>query len=156
MVTHTKQIGTIVSDTGKIMICDTNYLSDGLHNKVESKREYKDTETDNVYVYGTDFKTYNEIHFDEKTVNELIATNRIVRIPFEETGEFTNRAVTQGIINKGYSICTFDDGRAGKAIAIGTMLGDGEFPVFAEYHDEQIAKIWIDFTINIDDTIVCE
>jgi len=36
---------------------------------------------------------------------------------------------------------------------VGTLSGDGEFPVFAEYQDEQICKIWIDFTINIDDTI---
>ena len=51
------------------------------------------------------------------------------------------------------TLCNFQDGRTGKAIAVGTLSGDGEFPVFAEYQDEQICKIWIDFTINIDDTI---
>ena len=153
MVTEIKQIGTIVSDTGKLLICDPNFISEWKHDKVESKREYKDIETGTVYVYGTDFKKYDEILFSERTVNELITENRLVRVPFVENGEFSNKAVTQGIINKGYALCNFQDGRTGKAIAVGTLSGDGEFPVFAEYQDEQICKIWIDFTINIDDTI---
>ncbi len=153
MVTEKRQIGTIVSDTGKLIICDPNFLSDWVDNKVESKREYKDSKTNIVYVYGTDFKKYDEILFDEKTVNELIAEQRLIRVPFVETGEFSNKAVTQGIINKGFSTCKFQDGRSGKAIAFGTTVGDGEFPVFAEYQDDQICKIWIDFTLNLDDEI---
>jgi len=153
MVNETKQIGTVVSDTGKLIICDTNFLSDWINNKVENKREYKDTKTNIIYLYGKDFKKYDDILFDEKTVNELISENRLLRIPFEETGEFSNEAITQGIINKGFSTCNFQDGRKGKAIAFGTTVGDGEFPVFAEYSEDQICKIWIDFTINIDDQI---
>ncbi len=150
MVTKKRQIGTVVSDTGKLIICDPDYLSDWIDNKVESKREYKDTKTDNIYVYGKNFNKYDEILFDGKTVNELIQEKRLLRIPYKETGEFSNKAITQSIINKGFSQCNFQDGRKGLALAVATLIGDGEFPVFAEFQEEQVCKIWIDFTINSD------
>ncbi len=153
MVKEKKQIGTVVSDTGKLVICDPNFLSQWIDNKVESKREYKDVQTNITYTYGIDFKKYDEIIFNGKTVNELIESKRLVRIPLEETGEFSNKSISHGIINKGFSQCKFEDGRQGLAFAFATLSGDGEFPVFAEFEEDRICKIWIDFTINLDDQV---
>jgi len=151
MITHKKQIGTIVSDSGKLIICDPNYLSGWIDNKVESIREYKDIQTDTIYVYGKDFKKYDEILFDDKSINVLIEEKRLIRVPLEETGEFSNKSVSFGVINKGFSQCKFNDGREGLAFAFANIIGDGEFPVFAEYKDGQISKIWIDFIENQED-----
>jgi hypothetical protein len=151
MVTETKQIGSLVCDTGVIMMCDPNFAEDFRPKAFDGKREYTDTQTQIVYTFGKDFQKYNEIVLDGKTVNELIQENRWVRIPYPETGEFTTNGFFRGIINQGFASATFADGRKGKALAVGTLTGDGEYPVFAEYQGEQIAKIWIDFTINLDD-----
>ncbi len=140
-----KQIGTIVSDTGKLIICDPDFLTDWKDNKFVSKKEYKDTVSGRIYKYGKDFNNFQEILFADKSVNDLIDEKRLVRIAYEETNEFSNKSVTEGVINKAYSLCNFQDGRNGKAIAVGTTIGDGEFPVFAEYQGSQIKKITIEF-----------
>ena len=137
--------------TGKLIICYPDYLSDWIDNKVESKREYKDVKTDKVYVFGKDFNKYDERLLDEKSVNQLIDEKRLIRLPYEETSEFSNKSVTQGIINKGFSQCNFKDNRKGLAFAMATLLGDGEYPIFAEFQEERISKIWIDFSINLDE-----
>jgi len=151
MVAEKVQIGSIVSDTGKLIICDPAYLSKWIDNKVENKREYKDLITGNIYVYGTDFKTYDDILLEDKSVNDLISDERLQRIPLEESGEFSNKSVSHGILDKGISQCKFEDGRKGLAFAFATLLGDGEFPIFAEFQEDRISKIWIDFTVNFDE-----
>ena len=90
-------------------------------------------------------KHFKDILLDHKSVNELIAEKRFERIPYDETGEFSNSAVNKGIINKGYVQCKFPTGFDGMAIAIGTDIGDGEVPVFAEFKDGAIKKLWIEF-----------
>ena len=151
MVQKTKKIGTVVSDTGKLIICDPDFLTDWKNDKFVSKKEYKDIQTGRIYTLGKDFKNLKEIILNNKSVNDLIAEKRFVRILYKETEEFSNKSITEGVINKSFSLCNFDDGRKGRAIAVGTTIGDGEFPVFAEYQDGQICKIIIDFTINLDE-----
>jgi len=80
----------------------------------------------------------------------LVAEKRLVRMLYPESNEFSNKSVNEGIINKGYSQCNFDDGRSGMALAVSTYAGDGEFPVFAELEDGQLTKLWIDFTKNVE------
>ena len=150
MVKKTKQIGTIVSDTGKLIICDPDYLVEWKEDKFVSKKQYKDKKTNKMYTYGVDFSNFKEILLDNRSVNNLLQGGRLERIKYKETNEFSNKSITEGIINKSYSQCNFEDNREGLAIAVGTLLGDGKFPVFAEFQEEQIAKIWIDFTVDID------
>ena len=148
MVENIKQIGTVVSDTGKLIICDPDYITDWKDDKFESKKAFIDTQTEKVYTYGIDFNKFTDVLFDDKTVNQLIEEERLERIPYPETNEFAKSAVNAGVINKGFAQCNFNNGTPGQAIAIGTSVGDGEFPVFAEYTEGRISKIWIDFLVE--------
>jgi len=150
MVTNIQQIGTVVSDTGKLIICDPDFLSLWKENQFVSHKAYQDSLDGKVYTFGIDFKNFNDILFDHKTVNDLVAEKRLVRMLYPESNEFSNKSVNEGIINKGYSQCNFDDGRSGMALAVSTYAGDGEFPVFAELEDGQLTKLWIDFTKNVE------
>lgn len=145
MKNGTKKIGSLLIDTGKIILCDPGFLQNWKEDKMETRREFKDVQTGDVYAYGTDFKHFQDILFDNKSVNELIEEERLERIPYEETGEFSSSAISKGIINKGYAQCKFPAGFDGMAVAVGTAVGDGEVPVFAEFKDGAIKKLWIEF-----------
>ena len=145
MENGTKKIGSLLVDTGKIILCDPAFLQDWKQDKFEARREFLDTETGRVYAYGTDFQHFGDILFDHKSVNQLVDEARLVRVPYPETGEFSNSAVSQGVINKGYVQCRFPSGFDGMAVAVGTATGDGEVPVFAEFKDGVIKKLWVEF-----------
>jgi len=106
---------------------------------------YKDTLTATTYKYGADFKNFNDILFEGKSVNDLMEEGRLTKILYEETGEFSHSAVTKGILNKGYVQCKFLEGFDGMAIAVSVTNGDGEVPVFVEFKDGRMVKLWIDF-----------
>ena len=145
MKNGTKKIGSLLIDTGKIILCDPAFLQNWKQDQFEIQKEFRDQQTGNIYTYGKDFNNFKDILLDHKSVNELIAEKRFERIPYDETGEFSNSAVNKGIINKGYVQCKFPTGFDGMAIAIGTDIGDGEVPVFAEFKDGAIKKLWIEF-----------
>lgn len=130
MENGTQQIGGLLIDTGKIILCDPGFLQNWNQDKFEAQREFEDKETGRVYACGRDFQHFNDVLLDGKSVNALIAENRLVRVPYSETGEFSNSAVSKGIINKGYVQCKFPAGFDGMAVAVGTASGDGEVPVF--------------------------
>lgn len=140
-----KKIGSLVIDTGQLIFCDPSYLHHWKQDAFEGKRVYKDINTEILYTYMVDFQKFTDILLDNKSVNDLIEAGRLVRIPYQETGEFSNSAVIKGILNKGYTHCKFPAGFDGMAIAVGVPNGDGELPVFAEYKDDVMVKLWIDF-----------
>ena len=143
--TEIKKIGNLLVDSGKLIFCDPAYLRHWKEDTFEAHRAFRDTQTNQVYVYSEDFKHFDDILLDGKSVNDLIAENRLERVPYETSGEFSTSAVTKGIINQGYVQCNFPEGFEGMAIAIATPGGDGEVPVFAEFKDGILKKLWLEF-----------
>ena len=138
---QTKKIGEINVDSGCIMITDPLYLHNWKHTSFVDKREYRDTKSGKVYVYGKDFKKYNETLFDEKDVNQLVAEKRLERI-CEEDKEYSYKGVSTTLTQQNSVECENN-----LAIAARTYSGDGTYPVYAEIEEEseRITKIWIDF-----------
>ncbi len=145
VTTEVKKIGSLLIDTGKLIFCDPAYLHHWKEDSFEAHRAFRDTQTNRTYVYGEDFNHFDAILFDDKSVNTLMAEKRLERIPYGESGEFSNSAVTKGVINKGYVQCNFPEGFEGMAIAVATPGGDGEIPVFAEFKDGVLKKLWLEF-----------
>jgi hypothetical protein len=140
-----KKIGTITLDTGLLVLCDPSYLRYWVQDRFEGIRRYEDTQTGQIYTYGQDFRSFQEVLLDGKSVQALIDEDRLVRIPYEESGDFSHSSILKSILNKGYAQCHFPEGFEDMAVAVGAAGGDGEVPVFAEFKDGLVSKLWIDF-----------
>ncbi len=135
-----KKIGEVNVDSGTLMITDPLYLSDWQNTDAEDKREYKDTENGKIYVYSKDFKRFDHILFDNKTVNQLIAEKRLELI-FEENKEYSYKAVSHTLTNRMFVECEDKI-----AVAFRTGNGDGTYPVYATFENERIVEIRIDLS----------
>ena len=147
----TIKIGTLVIDTGQLVFCDPAYLRHWVQDRFEEPRRYKDAQTEQVYTYGQDFLHFQDILFEDKSVQTLLDEGRLVRLPYEESGAFSHSNILKGILNKGYAQCRFPAGFEGMALAVGVSDGDGEVPVFAEFKNGLVSKLWIDFEQRVDD-----
>lgn len=139
------KIGTLVLDTGQLVFCDPAYLRHWVEDRFEESRRYEDTQTGQIYIYGQDFHHFQDVLIEGKSVQVLEEEGRLVRVPYEESGAFSHSAILKGILNKGYAQCRFPAGFEGMALAVGVADGDGEVPVFAEFKNGLVSKLWIDF-----------
>lgn len=142
----TKQIGVVAVDSGKLMICDPLYLKDWKHNKFDNIKQYKDSQSGKIYTYKADFNNYSDILFDNKSVKELIKENRLSEIEAEiDKKDFSFSTLTKAINQETMVQFNFPKGHAGLAFGLATETGDGEYPVWAEFEQEKLKKIWIEF-----------
>lgn len=139
---HTqKLIGHCGVDSGQLLICDPGYI-DSQWEKEEFKdiRKYKHKTTGDVLQYRVDFENFMSPipKYDFKNMNDLL-----------ESGEWDEIKDMSYEHNFSYNACaqlTLSDERAGQlkykhghdgvGVVLSTIIGDGYYPVIAEYDED--------------------
>jgi hypothetical protein len=145
--------GYVGVDSGQAMLCDPTYIRDQWQgndlSESFSRREVRDTQTDRVYAWPTDFATYAwrfnqdlEVFFDMgpdsedeimPTVNQLIASGRFehVKDNKEPTGEFSYEGCCRATCSDdSFGQMNYKRGHAGAGVVFSTGCGDGKYPVY--------------------------
>ena len=145
----TIQIGVVAVDSGKLMICDPLYLRDWKNNNYNTIREFKDIYSDKIFTYKKDFNDFSDILLENKSVKQLISENRLIEIEqtFDEQ-EFSYNSLCNMVNNNEFARFNFPNGKEGLALAFLSGAGDGIYPVYAETQNDEIKKVWIDFSGN--------
>jgi hypothetical protein len=141
-----EEIGFVAVDSGQLMITDPCYIdSEWKEDEFEDLRLYKDTETSNVYQFRKDFAHYDQkIDGFKQSVNELVAAGRLVKLDVEGERSFSYAGACHATLSKaGFGQLKFQLGHDGAGIAIGTVNGDGEYPVYAEKYDGKIVRVYV-------------
>jgi len=141
-----EEMGFVSVDSGQLMITDPCYIRDEWQEEVlEDIRIYKDIETSMTYQYEKDFQQYDEkINGFEKTVNELVESGRFVELEIARDFNFSYAGACYASTSKnGYGQLSFKLGHKGAGIAVKTVLGDGDYSVFAEKYNDEIVRIYV-------------
>lgn len=141
-----EEMGFVSVDSGQLMITDPCYIRDEWQEEVlEDIRIYKDIETSMTYQYEKDFQQYDEkINGFEKTVNELVESGRFVELEIARDFNFSYAGASYATMSKnGYGQLSFKLGHKGAGIAVKTVLGDGDYSVFAEKYNDEIVRIYV-------------
>lgn len=142
-----EELGLVAVDSGSLMITDPSYIDTEWNNEdLELLRLYKHKSTGNIYSFGKDFFNYeNKIEGFDQTVNELIAIKELEEIPIDYSNKVSYSfagACYATLSGKGYGVLPFKKGHQGAAIVVGTVLGDGFYPVYAEKYDGRIVRVY--------------
>jgi len=141
-----EEIGFVSVDSGQLMITDPCYIRDEWQEEtLEDIRIYKDTQTTLTYQYGKDFEHFNEkINGFEKTVNELVESGRFEELELARDFNFSYAGASYASMSKnGYGQLCFKLGHEGAGIAVRTVMGDGDYSVFAEKYNDEIVRIYV-------------
>lgn len=141
-----EEMGFVSVDSGQLMITDPCYIRNEWQEEVlEDIRIYKDIETSMTYQYEKDFQQYDEkINGFEKTVNELVESGRFVELEIARDFNFSYAGACYASSSKnGYGQLSFKLGHKGAGIAVKTVLGDGNYSVFAEKYNDEIVRIYV-------------
>jgi len=142
-----KLIGYVGVDSGQLLLCDPCYI-DSIWKKEEFEdiRVYRHKTTGDILQYRVDFPHYEAVIPEYgKTMNELNATGEWVK---EEDYHapihpFSYNACAKATLSKeGY-------GQLGKStgVAFSTYYGDGIYPVYAVFGDNnELLKVEVCFT----------
>jgi len=140
-----KKIGEIMLDSGVLIFGDIKNIKKFKQDIYEKITKLLDKNTGKIYEYKIDFKSFNDILFDNKTVNELIKSKILEEIKNVNNHELS----TENIINdikKGYKQINFENGTTGKAFAFLNNNGEGNYPVFMETDENGNERLVIEFT----------
>jgi len=141
-----EQIGFVSVDSGQLMITDPCYIRDEWQEEVfEDIRICKDVETSLTYQYGKDFQRYNEtIKGFNDTVSDLIESGRFEELEIARDYNFSYAGASYASMSKnGHGQLSFKLGHKGAGIAIKTVMGDGDYPVFAEKYNDEIVRVYV-------------
>lgn len=132
-------------DTGKLLICDPFYLRDWIHNRTIQERKYRNKLNEKILTYGIDFQNYTDKLDSGKSVKELIEEGVLEEIPLTRKRDFSYESITENLSEEPFLEIPFANGNPGQAISFISGEGDGEYPVFAEFIDGVLKKVWIEF-----------
>ncbi|TES62290.1 hypothetical protein E2P84_42095 [Burkholderia cepacia] len=141
---HWERIGDVPVDSGQVVIIDPSYIDRRWVIKpLQDVRQYRHKATGQIVEYKKDFPSYEFVipEFGQ-SANQLLATGeweQIVQpVPFELS--YNAACLTTRLPARGGNI-------GGVATAVGTLDGDGHFPVFVERDDRgRILRLMVDFT----------
>ncbi len=142
-----EEMGFVAVDSGQLMITDPCYIDSEWQNiEYEDIRLLRDADTQKIYQFRKDFNNYEEkISGFEKTVNELIASGRLISIAIDNSDKISFSyagACHSSMSEKGYGAMPFKLGHEGAGIAVTTVMGDGLYPVYAEKYDGKIVRVY--------------
>jgi len=142
-----EEMGLVAVDSGQLMITDPCYIDSQWQNiDYEDIRLLRDTETGEIYQFRKDFNHYEEkISGFEQTVNELIASGKLVSLKIDSSSEISFSyagACHLSLSEQGYGAMPFKLGHEGAGIVVRTVLGDGMYPVYAEKYDGKIVRVY--------------
>lgn len=136
----TKLIGHVGVDSGQLLLCDPCYIdSQWVKEDFEDFRTYQHKDTKNELTYRIDFGNYQQpiAAYDNKCMNELIATGEWEEIPDTKgpSNPFSYNACAKATLSEeGHGQLNFKLGHPGAGVAFSTAFGDGLYPVVAHYH----------------------
>ncbi|VWC80907.1 hypothetical protein BLA39750_01190 [Burkholderia lata] len=139
-----ERIGDVAVDSGQVVIIDPSYIDRHWVTKpLQDVRQYRHKVTGKIVEYEKDFRSYDFVipEFGQ-SANQLLATGeweKIVQpVPFELS--YNAACLTTRLPARGGNF-------GGSAIAVGTLDGDGPFPVIVERDERgQILRLMVDFT----------
>lgn len=142
-----EELGMVSVDSGQLMITDPYYVdTEWQDDELDILRLYKDKETGNIYKFGKDFNNYNDkIEGFDESVNDLNASGRFEPIEVDYSNKITYSyagACYSTLSEKGYGELPFKLGHEGAGIVVRTVMGDGEYPVYAEKYDGKIVRVY--------------
>lgn len=142
-----EEMGLVAVDSGQLMITDPCYIDSQWQNiDYEDIRLLRDTETGEIFQFRKDFNHYEEkISGFEQTVNELIASGKLVSLKIDNSREISFSyagACHLSLSEQGYGAMPFKLGHEGAGIVVRTVLGDGMYPVYAEKYDGKIVRVY--------------
>lgn len=141
-----EEMGFVSVDSGQLMITDPCYIdTEWQKEKFEDVRLYKDITTSKVYQYRKDFSNYNEkIDGYTETVNELCESGKFEPIEIGGESTFSYAGACHATISQeGYGQLKFKMGHEGAGIAVSTVNGDGDYPVYAEKYNGNIVRMYV-------------
>ncbi len=168
MKTEIKKIGFVRADSGQLMICDPCFINN--HFKTEEADPYsnhtifKHTKDQSLwqFSYNGILKSYHKkvnefpggyndvIPKYKKTPQELMESEEFIDSgidpePHIKEGDFSFDGMCKMNSKKSYGQFVFEDSKhAGVTFILG--YGDGTYPVYAEFKDNIIQKVWIEFS----------
>lgn len=133
-------IGHVAVDSGQLLLCDPGYIDSQWENEdFTDIRVYQHRTTKDKLTFGKDFVNYEEI-IDRygKTMNQLNHTGDWEEIPRPDPKHgFSYNACAQATLSdKRYGELKFKLGHIGAGVAFSTAFGDGMYPVYAKYSDD--------------------
>lgn len=136
-----KLIGYVGVDSGQLLLCDPCYIdSEWEQEEFVDIRIYKHITTGDTLQYLKDFANYEEvIPKYEKTMNQLNRTGEWEEL--EDTTEsehnFSYNACSKLTLSpEGHGQLNYKMGHAGIGVAFSTAIGDGMYPVYANYDED--------------------
>ena len=139
-----KKIGEIALDTGVLVIGDINNIKKFKQDSFKKQSQLRDTVSGKIYEYNVDFKKYDEVLFNNMTVNELIEKELLEEIrPTNDTDLSTENIIND--IDKGHKQLHFDNGVSGKAMAYLSNAEEGNYPVYIEIGSDGTERLVIEF-----------
>lgn len=142
-----EEMGIVGVDSGQLMITDPCYIdSEWIKEEFEDIRLYKDKDTSVVYQYRKDFARFDDIIVGyDKTVNELIKENILEKVEVLSEFTYSYKGASAATLSKnGFGELNYKLGHKGAGIVFGTLLGDGEYKVYAEKYNGEIFRVYID------------
>ena len=136
----TKLIGHVGVDSGQLLLCDPCYIDSQWEKEdFEDFRTYQHKDTGNELTYRIDFDNYQRpiAAYDNKCMNELIATGEWEEVPDtkEAKNPFSYNACAKATLSEdGHGQLNYKGGVPGVGVAFSTAFGDGLYPVVAHYH----------------------
>jgi hypothetical protein len=154
MKKEVKQIGSVGVDSGQLIICDPCYIdSEWEKEEFEDIRIYEHISSGARLQYHKDFSSYDICVIEKygKTMNQLLETKEWKKIespPAKENFSY-NAVCIKTLTEKGMGQLNYRMGHEGVAVAFRSGLGDGVYPVYAEFKNvkgwgKRITKVWID------------
>lgn len=151
-----KQIGSVAVDSGGLLITDPCYLRNWRFDGEEDTSSYiKDTKTGKIWCLPFHYDEKNgqdDINFfpgnyetpipelDGLTPNELVASGQWIKLAREKQSlhEYSYNGYCNGTISPDWACSMhFELGHEGAGVAFGSGWGDGFYPVYAVYDNNQ-------------------
>jgi len=153
-----KLLGHVAVDSGQLIITDPCYIDSEWEKKdFKDIRIYKHKTENKLFGYLQDkigdmkiesFDSYEQEMSTKKTLNEMIKNKEVEEIAMPEQEELKNTYSYPGICQttlKNENQINFKIGHEGVAVAFNPGYGDGIYPVYGYYNeDDRCIKLEID------------
>ena len=131
-------IGHVGVDSGQLLLCDPCYIdSEWKKEDFEDVRIYRHKTTGDILQYMKDFANYEQIIPKYgKTMNELAFTGEWEEVEDKTSSAYPfsyNACCKHTVSPKGHGQLDFNTGVPGVGVAFSTAIGDGLYPVYANY-----------------------
>lgn len=137
-------IGFVGVDSGQLLLCDPCYIdSEWEKEEFEDIRIYKNIKTGKTVQYRVDFDHYDTIIPEYgMTMNELNASGKWkpVQTPLAKKSFSYNACCDATLSKDGHGQLKYKMGHPGVGVAFSTAFGDGHYPVYAKYSDDNTLK----------------